>query len=101
MNESLTQEEEIKTNNLFNIGKWNMSMFWTFTDPISCSVVVVGFNNFKTSKNQRKVMGIVDWIADKMGRTPEAVFIFLKAVKYSEKVLKKKNRNTLSPTMVK
>ena len=66
-----------------------------------CSVVVVGFDNFKTLKNQKKVMGIVDWIANKMGRTPEAVFVFLKAGKYSEEILRKENRNTLSPTMVK
>ena len=66
-----------------------------------CSVVVMAFENFKTSKNQKKVMGIVDWIADKMGRTPEAVFVFLKAEKYSVELLRKENRNTLSPTMVK
>ena len=46
-------------------------------------------------------MGIVDWIADRMGRTPEAVFVFLKAEEYSEEILRKENRNTLSPTMVK
>ena len=61
----------------------------------------MGFENFKTPENQRKVMGIVDWIADKMGRTPEAVFVFLKAEQYSVEILRKENRNTLSPTMVK
>ena len=64
-------------------------------------MVVVGFENFITSKNQKKVMGIVDWIADRMGRTPEAVFVFLKAEEYSVEILRKENRNTLSPTMVK
>ena len=93
--------EEIRTNDLFNKDKWNISMFWKSTDPISCSVVVVGFDNFKTLKNQKKVMGIVDWIADRMGRTPEAVFVFLKAEQYSVEILRKENRNTLSPTMVK
>ena len=62
---------------------------------------MVGFDNFKSSKNQEKVMGIVDWIADKMGKTPEAVFVFLKAEEYSVEILRKENRNTLSPTMVK
>ena len=71
-----------------------------------CSVVVVGFDNFKTPKNQKKVIGdrgkgIVDWIANKMGRTPEAVFVFLKAEEYSVEMLSKENRNTQSPTMVK
>ena len=62
-------------------------------------MVVVGFDNFKTLKNQEKVMGIVDWIADRMGRTPEAVFVFLKEEEYSVEILR--SRNTLSPTMVK
>ena len=61
----------------------------------------MGFENFKTPENQRKVMGIVDWIADRMGRTPEAVFVFLKAEEYSVEILRKENRNTRSPTMVK
>ena len=64
-------------------------------------MVVVGFENFKTPKNQQKVMGIVDWIADEMGRTPEAVFVFLKAEDYSVEILRKEYRNTRSPTMVK
>ena len=64
-------------------------------------MVVVGFDNFKTSKNQKKVLGISDWIADRMGRTPEAVFVFLKADQYSVEILRKENRNTRSPTMVK
>ena len=63
-------------------------------------MVVVGFDNFKTLKNQEKVMGIVDWIADRMGRTPEAVFVFLKAEEYSVEILRKENRNTISPNMV-
>ena len=62
---------------------------------------MVGFKNFQTVENQEKVMGIVDWIADRMGRTPEAVFVFLKAEEYSVEILRKENRNTLSPTMVK
>ena len=66
-----------------------------------CSVVVMEFENFKTPKNQKKVMGIVDWIADKMGRTPKAVFVFLKAGKYSEEIfLSKEIRTSLSPTTV-
>ena len=64
-------------------------------------MVVVGFDNFKTLKNQKKVMGIVDWIADRMGRTPEAVFVFLKAEEYSKEMLRQQNRDTISPTMVK
>ena len=64
-------------------------------------MVVVGFDNFKTLKNQKKVLGIVDWIADRMGRTPEAVFVFLKDGKYSEEIfLSKEIRTSLSPTTV-
>ena len=98
---SLNMSEEIRNNDLFNKDRWNISMFWKSTDPISCSVVVVGFENFITTKNQWKVLGIVDWIADRMGRTTEAVFVFLKAEEYSVEILRKENRNTLSPTMVK
>ena len=46
-------------------------------------------------------MVMVDRIADRMGRTPEAVFVFLKAEEYSVEILRKENRNTISPTMVK
>ena len=64
-------------------------------------MVVVGFENFKTYKNQKKVMEILDWIADRMGRTPEAVFVFLKEEEYSEEILRKEIRRSHSPTVVK
>ena len=83
--------------------------FWTHTDPIFCSVAVIGFEDFKNSEVLARSgrpypatpLEIVDWMAWRMGRIPEAVFVFLTGEKYPTESLRKENRNTDSPTMVK
>ena len=80
--------------------------FWTHTDPIFCSVAVIGFEDFKNSEDLRRSgrytpLDRVNWMARRMGRIPEAVFVFLTGEKYPTESLRKENRRTPSPTMVK
>ena len=80
--------------------------FWTHTDPIFCFVAVIGFEDFKNSEDlarsgRRTPLWIVDWMAWRMGRIPEAVFVFLTGEKYPTASLRLENRKTDPPTMVK